>query len=833
MASSDKYIQFDFSGGMSAAFDATKTLGNSYRLGINCRARKNSIDAAYKPTKFNTPNAIHQALFVNDDKLMLVAGGELYVLVGESFQRIEGFSPLDADVDVVYHESVPAPNNFFVNGEYKSVVATTPECVVLQDGVNVPRLVLSNLTTRLVKTYGEWSFESPEYVPIGKQMAFSGNVLYVVSVDGKRIYQSVAGRPLDFTLNINNDGSKRGDADTSYLAVSAAKLVSIVAAQNGGLVGFSRYRTYGLTPQPGVNTIFGQVYMQPSELFPAGAVNHTAFTQANGETLFVSSRGINKFNEVQQSRLESNLSPFGAPIVDYIVRPIKRIACATLDDYTFFGLQTVFGDGVLVYDNQLQSFVGIDLVGAVKEFAVLQDDGSPRLFYLTHTNELYEYNLFSGEKMDYGVYLGEFTPVDQKAGQGYPLTQLRPTSVEVSLSNISSEGSITVELFVDKQTRNTVTKPVKPLTSVGRVFKSTPVSIPLEGNTDVKTYTFNFSNEPFGFSAAAFILCTADSRIVSAAITMDKRELAAAPDNIVDTLAEHFVLAGNWRPDSVTIDSKTFEVEVGKRYFWFGESYPKLLNGNKEVTTRAPNFCSIFGAAANVLYGDESGMLLDYSTCQSILKDASSHDAIIGLGDYGYQLKFGHFQTLLESVGCVFYGVSGEHEWTDDSTAKDYSSKMDGLLFRIVERRDVRFFLCSFKLNHAQIELDETGNIESTPDEMLESGTYAQRIETHIKNAPSKINIVCFHLSPRKYAALAWNFKRLGVHAVFSAHDVNYSRVYEDGVYYINAGTADGLNINGDVQVAGAVHLDVRDGFVTGSYVDVNGEIHDRFSLTR
>ena len=68
---------------------------------------------------------------------------------------------------------------------------------------------------------------------------------------------------------------------------------------------------------------------------------------------------------------------------------------------------------------------------------------------------------------------------------------------------------------------------------------------------------------------------------------------------------------------------------------------------------------------------------------------------------------------------------------------------------------------------------------------------------------------------------------------MFSAHDVNYSRVYEDGVYYINAGTADGLNINGDVQVAGAVHLDVRDGFVTGSYVDVNGEIHDRFSLTR
>lgn len=811
-------------------FDPTKTPSTSYRLGINVRARKNVIQGAYKPTKYNSPNAKHQALFVSDDKLMLVAGGELFVLTNNVFTRVDTFNIMDSDVDYIYHSNVPAPTNFFVKGEYKSTIATTPECTVLQDGINTPRLVLSNLYTRLARTYSEWSFNSPEYIPVGKQMAFSGNVLYIVSVDGKRIYQSVAGRPLDFTLNIDNDGNKRGDADTSYLAVSAAKIHTLVGAQNGGVIAFSNYKTYSLTPVQGVSTIYGQDYLQPAELFPVGAVNHTSFTQANGETLFVSSRGINRFNEVQQTKLESNLSPFGAPIVDYIVRPITRIACAALDDYTFFGLQTVFGDGVLVYDNQLQAFVGIDLVGAVKEFAVLQDNGAPRLFYITHTNELFEYNLFAGEKMDFGVYVGEFVPYSSDGDIGYPLKQLRPTSVEVALSSINTEGNLTVEVFVDKQTRSTVTKPVR-LATTQRLLSTVPVSIPLEGNADTRTYTFNFSNEPFGYTASAFVFCTANTRITCIGMATDDRDIPAAPDNIVDTLEEDYLLAGNWRPDMTFRDADKFEVDRGGRYYLYSDEGGKLLNGKAELVGRQPTYSQAFIAAANILYLNENVRFFSYLTAETWF--GVNPGTVIGLGNYGYDEKYGHFAELLLSNNRTFYGLSGPQEWTDDTYTKNYSSKLNGIEFRVVEGTYVRFFLVSFRLNHAQAVLDDTGNLESTPDEMLESGAYAQRIAQTINNGKSKINIVCFHFSPRRYAALAWNFKRLGVNAVFSSDETNYTREYEDGVLYVNAGTMDALNIDGNISIPGGVVLHTRDGFVAGEYVDTNGVVHDKFSITK
>jgi len=47
-----------------------------------------------------------------------------------------------------------------------------------------------------------------EYVPVGKQMLWHDGILYVVSPNGKQIFRSVTGRPLDFMVNITPSGDK-------------------------------------------------------------------------------------------------------------------------------------------------------------------------------------------------------------------------------------------------------------------------------------------------------------------------------------------------------------------------------------------------------------------------------------------------------------------------------------------------------------------------------------------------------------------------------------------------------------------------------------------------
>jgi len=835
MATSNTITQIDFSGGMSALWDPTKTAPNQYRIGINCRARKNGIEGSFKPTKIPTPNLIHQAIFSADDKLVLIAGGQAYVLTNGVMNRVESFSALSTTADVVYHEAVPAPTNFFVNDTYASSVSTTPECIVLQDGENVPRLLLSNLASQLAGVYANWSYGNPAYVPIGKQMAFSGNKLFVVSTDGKKIYQSVSGRPLDFVLNIRN-GKKGGDADTTYLAVSAAKLKAIVGTQEGGVLGFTGYRAYTLTPQDAVRTIFGEPYMRPAELFPVGAVNNTSFTRSNGETLFISSRGINKFNETQQVKWQSNISPFGAPIVDFIVRPITRVACASLDDYTFFALSTVFGDGVLVYDNQLQAFVGIDLVGAVKEFAYVEDNGTPRLYYITYTNELYEYNLFSGETSDYAVYFGEYN-------SGDALTRMRPTSVECVFGNVENAGVATVEMFIDKRASKIVTKDVAVENSdkSQRGFKTVPYSLPLEGNTDVVSNTFDFCGEPYGYALGVFIHCTARARLVSMSLRGDTVENTAVEGRITEESDEVFIAFGSARADLFTSGESYAATEVGKRYYYYADGAGTLMNGEKEFSPELPLNTLVFNAASNVTYFANSGNLIDYSTVETIL-NLEPNARVIFLGDAGYKDSFGHFRAMGDKNGNLLYALAGDADRKDDATTADFCTKLGFPAYHCLETTHVRFFFCSFDLNETQSVIDADGELVSTPPEMLETGLYAQRIAQTIANGESKVNIVCFHfpayssiLSPG-YAALRWNFKRMGVHGVLSAAALGYERNYLNGVHYVNAGTGDKANIQkgtGDIATAGALILSARRGFVSGEFRGIDGIARDRFSITR
>src|SRR6267142_72310 len=104
-----------------------------------------------------------------------------------------------------------APTDFKVSG--------TPQCIVVQDGINQPQLITYDtenqlFTSRVSKNYNDWQNTSTnandrEYVPIGRQMMMFNQTLCMKSIDGKSMFRSVTGRPLDFMVNVDIFGNKQ------------------------------------------------------------------------------------------------------------------------------------------------------------------------------------------------------------------------------------------------------------------------------------------------------------------------------------------------------------------------------------------------------------------------------------------------------------------------------------------------------------------------------------------------------------------------------------------------------------------------------------------------
>ena len=119
----------------------------------------------------------------------------------------------------IFVQAVPASTQNFLRKEtnvagasleldMENTVQRTVAAIIVQDGINQPKIIEisgGKATDRVSKTYAEWidgTYTSREYIPIGKQMAFFNNKLFVVSTDGTEIYHSVSGRPMDFVVAI-------------------------------------------------------------------------------------------------------------------------------------------------------------------------------------------------------------------------------------------------------------------------------------------------------------------------------------------------------------------------------------------------------------------------------------------------------------------------------------------------------------------------------------------------------------------------------------------------------------------------------------------------------
>lgn len=827
-------VQMDFSGGISAMVDPSKTGQNQYRLGFNVRIRRNVIEGAFRPVKYSSPAATHQALFVNDDDLILMAGGSAYVFDDDldQFTPIGSFTAMSTTADRIYHCNVPQPTNYLMrdsNGDvvYNSNVSTTPEATVLQDGVNQARLLFSDLSSAIARTFNQWSYTRPEYVPIGLQMAYSGNVLYIIGTDHKKIFQSVTGRPLDFMRNINSaTGAAGGDASTTCTAVSGTPLTAIIPGQTGGFIATSFYKTYAGILNPDFPTIFGEVYVQPMELFPVGAVSQYAFTFAGSESVFVSSAGIMSFNQTQQLRWQSNNSPFGAPINDYIVRPITNGATATVDDYTFIAVETIFGSGILVYDTRLSCFVSIDLVGTVKEFAVLNKDGVNRLFYITSADEVYEMPLYSGEKAAFGVYFGEFTA-------GTPKTQLHPQSLKLGLTDVKASGDVSVRLIVDKQTVQTISAAVTATVPAENMLETTPRAFPLEGERQNQVVSIAFDDEARGYAVGFFVSCSADCRLASVSsglASLDYDNADQSPATITTT-DDRFTFIGNIKPEfeDTGVSSDEIALSTGEQYVLFadvGYGQQTLKNGDRILRVNDSE-AKVFRAAANLTFPSDEVIVLQYQSFAASL--AQINKAVTRgifllptLGDTSNVAPIWAMATGVSTDIPVYLAVA------PNTAQVPTALGLAGLpVYKRVETDYINFYI-----------LQLTGSIT---DETLSTGPLATWLRNVIENETDsgKFRVLVLGVPPYSNVSgeedtdLRWDFARIGIDLVISTSTC-YERFFYDSITYINCGTGTTDNLGtstAGISAAGRFELAARQSVLFGEFIDVDGVIRDRVSI--
>jgi len=399
---STKFPQSDFGGGQDNISDPIKIAADSYEYLFNGRSRFSVIDTIKKPRLLdNAPSGNRQGLYAIGNSMILFVSGLAYYYdtTFDVWHKINTFL-MDVNVDTIYTEFVNSStanavrkmnssgsNNDKILKTYDFTVSGNPAGLVCQDGINQPWLIQLNTNTntfsaRLCKTYDQWSNTSitandREYVPIGKQMLYINDILFIIAPDGTSIYRSVSGRPLDFMVNIDVSGNKGasenltgassvgfsvGSQTITAIRELGADAFIIATAHNVNIVSFDY-----------INTIFGE----PTFTFPAkmkfGIVNQFSISEFK-DVVSIDFEGVTSFNAVSQLRFEGCNSIFSLNMSGFF-KDIRQDVCCCIEfnNYIHFGVKSTLGYVVMIYDILKDSWAAIDVTEAskVKMFAIL------------------------------------------------------------------------------------------------------------------------------------------------------------------------------------------------------------------------------------------------------------------------------------------------------------------------------------------------------------------------------------------------------------------------------------------------------------------------------
>jgi len=523
MASAPEHIQSSFAGGFTRQFDTSKIGPDQYPLLINGRMRDDIIEPIRKPVRItNGLPAVPlnvQSLYASDIFALIFIDGKVFYrdfsVSSSAFVQISDFQ-MDASVATIFAELVPTSSVNFSrkaaggnanNGvNLSSVTTASPACVVCQDGLNQPRLIFSNGTAVISKKFEDWSMANREYVPIGKQMLYSSEgILYIVSPNGKLMYRSVSGRPLDFIIAVDANGDKLpSEAESGAAALSHAVMYETITAlirvnSVEGFVVTSSKNTW-LVKTNLNNLLYGEPTFTNQYYFNTGAVNHFSSCELIGDTTLIDINGVRSFNAVKNFNVEGQNSPFSKQI-NNIFKGINQpswVCAITFDNYAFYSVQTIYGPAVLVYDTLGEVFVGLDIyegIAAIKQFAEIKVGTTHKLLFITVDNKLYE--AFASESFEKtSFYIGDFTSRN-------PKISLKPEQLQAVFLNSKQTGIVNATIYVDGKKQFALREAIREtITTIPN-----PQTIPFgdDVNDSVKTLSYNLTKSDSGWKVGVLL----------------------------------------------------------------------------------------------------------------------------------------------------------------------------------------------------------------------------------------------------------------------------------------------------------------------------------------
>ena len=743
------FRQTSFSEGMNCQYDPTKSSPNCFPLLLEGRSRRGVIAPTNKHVLLDAPAGNYQCLTAFGSFLLLIIDGVAYYgNINDNpiiFRVVGNWSTMDSSAERIYAELAPATSNLFNRTGtpdnsiriFNDALAIFEEAIYVFDGLNPPQAVKPDASATALGSFATWTTDIPLYVPVGVLPAFSGAKLYCVSPDFKRVLQSVSGRPSDFMVNLAPDGSKGGDADTVSQTVSFNSITALRGLSTGEVLVGTLYGTSVLELDT-TNLQFGEPYLQPRFLFPAGPVNEISIIDILQDTAFITQSGIHSFNAVMQAKRSSNNFPFGARIRSLITNPdtekaiVQTKTCAGLyDDYVFFGVNTIYGYGAIVFDTTTQNFQSLDLsFGHVKQFANTKISGNERLFFITHDNKIYE-AFASSEKHTARMLLGEWTPNEAPAQQVSFM-------VDSVFTNVKGSGQCKISFYADRVLRDSVILEVVN----DEIINTLPIPIPFVEGRQVARAGFHFNNHYKAWKCAVMFEWNFKGELNE--ISVDGK--IETGDNVTldlptpSTTQKFAFLADSGYPDelnpggSFTNGFVLVNVVKGLRYAYNSNGNGLLVNGSARINS------GIFTAAGSTVAIQGTGvMTFSLRTAENYIRviEAIREFApavVLHGGDFAQQDGTELDVTMAKlPINFPLEGVAGDVDWTT-SSGKFFYNKLDLSRYYSQDFEHISVFFFN-------------GNL-TEPDGVDSTSRQAGYVKLWLKNSTKPFNILVCHFPP-------------------------------------------------------------------------------------
>lgn len=490
---------------MNLLLDDTRLQPNQYRVGFNVRNRYDVLDEVRNSTVDPAaPSGLKQELVTFGNFLILFVAGSAYYryYTDTGWKQVMGFN-MSTTAPRYWTKAIPVaatnyvrlsdisetggPDSVFVPNPAKPVIlnniaganAGNLPGLVVQDNINQPRFIFIDLATgmptcRVTQTFAQWTItftddtntiillDDREYVPVGNVMEWIDGILYITSQDQNFIYRSVSGRPLDFVVNVNPDGTAGGDATTTSYSVGVGGITCLRAMSNNALFVAASNANFSVAKNMTQNAplLFGEYTFIRTFLFNATCLSDRAIIDSLGDTRFIDLTGVRSFNAVLQEQNEGRNSQFTATVAAAftgMVQTTAQAAAILYDNYEFYAVNTIFGPAIAVFDTLSGCWTSFDTSqtgGLIKQLAKIELTVQ-RLYAIGADDQLY--TLYSGNDFatasvrTIACSANMLSADQQNIKQNNPKSEVKLNEIRIIYNRITRDMVSTVTPFVNNQ----------------------------------------------------------------------------------------------------------------------------------------------------------------------------------------------------------------------------------------------------------------------------------------------------------------------------------------------------------------------------------------------